>query len=94
MTRRTFVRHATYLTALASRTAAAAPALNPNSLAKFVDPLPIPEIAKPSVSARAGTFGEGPLFPDSRCGKLSANCIAIFRPRACGATALFARSDV
>jgi spore coat protein A, manganese oxidase len=46
MTRRTFVRHATCLTALASRSASAAPALNPNSLAKFVDPLPIPEIAK------------------------------------------------
>ena len=46
MTRRTFVRHATCLTALASRSASAAPGLNPNSLAKFVDPLPIPEIAK------------------------------------------------
>ena len=48
MTRRTFVRHATYLTALASRAASAAPGLNPNTLAKFVDPLPIPEIAKAS----------------------------------------------
>jgi spore coat protein A, manganese oxidase len=46
MTRRTFVRRATYLSALASRAASAAPALNPNSLAKFVDPLPLPEIAK------------------------------------------------
>jgi spore coat protein A, manganese oxidase len=48
MTRRTFVRHASYLTAIASRAAYAAPALNPNSLAKFVDPLPIPDIAKPA----------------------------------------------
>jgi spore coat protein A len=47
MTRRTFVRHATYLTALTGRAAAAPPALHPDSLAKFVDPLPIPEIAKP-----------------------------------------------
>ncbi|MGB6945100.1 MAG: multicopper oxidase [Bryobacteraceae bacterium] len=46
MTRRTFVRHATYLAALANRAASAAPALNPNSLAKFVDPLPVPEIAR------------------------------------------------
>ncbi|MGD0135121.1 MAG: multicopper oxidase [Bryobacteraceae bacterium] len=48
MTRRAFVRNAAYLTALANRTAAAVPALNPNSLAKFVDPLPIPEVAKPA----------------------------------------------
>jgi spore coat protein A len=48
MTRRTFVRHASYLAALASRRASAAPALNPNTLAKFVDPLPIPEVAKPA----------------------------------------------
>src|ERR1700728_753252 len=47
MTRRSFVRHATYLTAFAGRAASAAPALHPDSLAKFVDPLPIPEIAKP-----------------------------------------------
>jgi spore coat protein A, manganese oxidase len=45
MTRRTFFGHSTYLTALAGRVASAAPALNPNSLVKFVDPLPIPEIA-------------------------------------------------
>src|SRR5580693_5707625 len=48
MTRRNFVRSAAYLTALATRRASAAPALNPNSLAKFVDPLPIPEAAKPA----------------------------------------------
>jgi spore coat protein A, manganese oxidase len=48
MTRRTFVRHAACLTALATRPASAAPGLNPNTLAKFVDPLPIPEIAKPA----------------------------------------------
>jgi spore coat protein A len=51
MTRRTFVRQAAYCTALtasARRALAAAPALNPNTLAKFVDPLPIPEIAKPA----------------------------------------------
>jgi spore coat protein A len=48
MTRRNFVRSAAYWTALANRTASAAPALNPNSLAKFVDPLPIPEVAKPA----------------------------------------------
>jgi spore coat protein A len=48
MTRRNFVRSAAYWTALANRTASAAPALNPNSLAKFVDPLPIPEVAMPA----------------------------------------------
>jgi spore coat protein A len=48
MTRRAFVRNAAYLTTLANRSASAAPALNPNSLAKFVDPLPIPEVAKPA----------------------------------------------
>jgi spore coat protein A len=53
MTRRTFVRHATYLTALAARAATDAPVLNPNSLAKFVDPLPIPEICRP-VGLRPG----------------------------------------
>jgi len=46
MTRRTFVRHAS-LTALACRGISAVPTLNPNTLAKFVDPLPIPTIAKP-----------------------------------------------
>jgi len=46
MTRRNFVRSASYLTALAGRVGSAAPALNPNTLTKFVDPLPIPEIAK------------------------------------------------
>jgi spore coat protein A len=46
MTRRNFVGHAACLTALATRPASAAPGLNPNTLAKFVDPLPIPEIAK------------------------------------------------
>ncbi len=48
MTRRAFVRHATYLTAVATRAASTVPALSPNSLAKFVDPLPIPEVAKPA----------------------------------------------
>jgi len=47
MTRRSFVRQAAYFAALAGRKASAAPSLNPNTLAKFVDPLPIPEIAKP-----------------------------------------------
>lgn len=47
MTRRTFVQQAACLTALARTARAAAPSLNPDSLAKFVDPLPIPEIAKP-----------------------------------------------
>lgn len=45
MTRRTFL-HASCLAAYAGRTASAAAALNPDSLAKFVDPLPIPPIAK------------------------------------------------
>jgi spore coat protein A len=47
MTRRTFVLDATCLTAVALRAAPTAAALHPDSLAKFVDPLPIPEIAKP-----------------------------------------------
>jgi len=47
MTRRNFVRRATYLAAFASRAANGARGLRPDSLAKFVDPLPIPEIAKP-----------------------------------------------
>src|ERR1700733_12441825 len=48
MTRRTFVRHAAFLTALSSRASSSAPALNPNSLVKFADSLPIPEIIKPA----------------------------------------------
>jgi len=47
MTRRTFVRNATILTSLMSRHAPAAAMLNADTLTKFVDPLPIPEIAKP-----------------------------------------------
>ncbi len=63
MTRRTFVRHAAYLTALTSRGASAAPALNPNSLAKFVDALPIPEIAKPAgLRAVQGHAAKVPYF--------------------------------
>ena len=46
MTRRKFL-HTSCLAACAARTASAA-ALNPDSLAKFVDPLPTPPIAKPS----------------------------------------------
>jgi spore coat protein A, manganese oxidase len=45
-TRRTFVRRATYLAALGGRVASPAPGLNPDSLANFVDPVPIPELAK------------------------------------------------
>jgi spore coat protein A len=47
MTRRQFVFNAASLSLYAGRKLQAAPALNPASLAKFVDPLPIPEIAKP-----------------------------------------------
>ncbi len=47
MTRRTFL-HASCLAACAGRAATAAAALNPDTLTKFVDPLPIPPIAKPS----------------------------------------------
>jgi len=47
MTRRTFVRRVSYATTLLARSASAAPALNANALAKFVDPLPIPRAAKP-----------------------------------------------
>jgi spore coat protein A len=48
ITRRAFVRRVTYSAALLGRSSyAGAPALNANALAKFVDPLPIPEIAKP-----------------------------------------------
>jgi len=63
MTRRTFVRSAAALTAFTSRKAVAAPGLNPNSLAKFVDPLPIPEIAKP-VGLRSApvTLAKVPYF--------------------------------
>ncbi len=46
MTRRTFFGHSICLTTFASRLASAAPALNASSLAKFVDPLPIPETAR------------------------------------------------
>jgi spore coat protein A, manganese oxidase len=41
------VGHAAWLAALARRVAFGAPVLHPDSLTKFVDPLPIPEIAKP-----------------------------------------------
>jgi spore coat protein A len=47
MTRRKFLR-ASCLAACAARTASAAAALNPDSLAKFVDPLQIPPTAKPT----------------------------------------------
>ena len=63
MTRRTFVHQAACWTALASRAASAAPALNPNSLAKFVDALPIPEIAKPAgLRAAPGHSGKVPYY--------------------------------
>jgi len=47
MNRRTFVRNASLLALSLSRRLNAAPALNPDSLTKFVDPLPIPEAARP-----------------------------------------------
>jgi spore coat protein A, manganese oxidase len=47
MTRRTFL-YAGSLAACASRTVSAVASLNPDSLAKFVDPVPIPPVAKPS----------------------------------------------
>jgi spore coat protein A len=47
MTRRTFLS-ASCLAAYAGRRASAAAALNPDTLTKFVDPLPIPPIAKPA----------------------------------------------
>jgi spore coat protein A, manganese oxidase len=47
MTRRQFVFDATCL-GLYAANAHGAPALNPDSITKFVDPLPIPEIAKPA----------------------------------------------
>ena len=54
MTRRNFRQpRGTSLPALLSRAASRRSRLNPDSLAKFVDPLPIPEIAKPSGSARS-----------------------------------------
>ncbi len=46
MTRRTFFQFASCLAVSPSQRAAAA-VLNPDSLAKFVDPLPIPEVARP-----------------------------------------------
>ena len=63
MTRRTFFGHAAYLTAIARRAASAAPVLNPNSLVRFVDPLPIPEIAKPAgLRAAPGSSGKVPYY--------------------------------
>ncbi|HUA18545.1 MAG TPA: multicopper oxidase [Bryobacteraceae bacterium] len=47
MNRRTFLRCAAWLSAAGARPVSAAPALNPDMLAKFVDPLPIPEVARP-----------------------------------------------
>lgn len=47
LTRRTFVHQTACLTALSKVAAYAAPSLHPDSLTKFVDPLPLPEIAKP-----------------------------------------------
>lgn len=58
MTRRSFVHQAAFWAAAAGRKAYAAPALHPDSLAKFVDPLPIPEVAKP-IGLRAGPAGAG-----------------------------------
>lgn len=62
MTRRSFVRQAAVWAAVASRKASAAPALHPDSLAKFVDPLPVPEVAKP-IGLRAGPSGQGGKVP-------------------------------
>jgi len=60
MTRRTFL--SACLAARAAR-AATAPALNPDSLAKFVDPLPIPPIARPlSMRAAPGRPGKVPYY--------------------------------
>jgi spore coat protein A, manganese oxidase len=53
MTRRSFVRQSALWAAVAGRRASAAPGLHPDSLAKFVDPLPIPAVAKPA-GLRAG----------------------------------------
>ncbi len=62
MTRRSFVRHAACWAAITGRKASAAPGLHPESLAKFVDALPIPEIAKP-VGLRAGPSGAAGKVP-------------------------------
>jgi spore coat protein A len=62
MTRRKFL-HASCLAACAARTATAAAELNPDSLAKFVDPLPIPPIAKPSgLRPVPGQKGKAPYY--------------------------------
>jgi spore coat protein A len=62
MTRRRFL-HAGCLAACAARTASSAAALNPDSLAKFVDPLPIPPIAKPSgLRPVPGQKGKAPHY--------------------------------
>jgi spore coat protein A len=60
MTRRTFL-NASCLAACAGRTVSAAAALNPDSLAKFVDPLPIPPVAKPSGSRTVPAYSKSAL---------------------------------
>ena len=64
-TRRRFLRRAAYFAALAGyKSPAAAPALNALTLAKFVDPLPIPETAKPAGFRRApdGSWAKAPVY--------------------------------
>ena len=73
MTRRTFVGQAAGFTAILPRTLSAAPGLNPNSLAKFVDPLPIPEIAKP-IGLHPAPGGESVKVPYFRVPMRQAEC--------------------
>jgi len=62
MTRRQFLR-ASCLAACAARSAPSAAALNPDSLAKFVDPLPIPPVARPlGVRPVAGAAKKAPYY--------------------------------
>jgi len=60
MTRRTFLQ-ASCLTAYVGRAALSASALNPDSLAKLVDPLPIPPIAKPSGARPVPGYSSSPV---------------------------------
>ncbi|HTW66814.1 MAG TPA: multicopper oxidase [Bryobacteraceae bacterium] len=66
MTRRHFALQTAYYAAwaaVARRSSAAVPSLNPNTLAKFVDPLPIPEIAKPAgLRAAPGSSAKVPYY--------------------------------
>ena len=73
----------------AGRARPAIPNLDPNSLARFVDPLPLPAVARPTGHRAApGSSGEPrAVLSRGRAGHHARNCTATCRRRRCGRTA-------